>query len=677
MKHFILLSITAICIATLLPAQDDESDALQQTEMRRYASLARVFSKTSAAVQPVDITYYRLNVRIADQSGFIRGDVTALAVVNDSITTISYDLASALTVDSVFFNGSPVPAIRSGETISIPLPKAYSHGDTIMTQIFYHGYPPYTGLGSYSDVVRSDGTRWVYTLSEPYGARDWWPCIDHPNEKADSVDIIVTCKEEYVAASNGKLTDTLTNEDGTKTYTWKHRYPVSTYLIAVTIGKFNTFSDWFKHSASDSMEVVNYVLPDIASTSPSYRANAALTVKMLETFTPLFGPYPFIKEKYGHVQFGWGGGMEHQTLTSLGSNSFSEATIAHELVHQWFGDLITCRTWKDLLLNEGFAQYFEVVWREKQYGMPAYWTRIATRLSSAKSAVGTLYVQDTADVYNLFAGSRVYNKGASVLHMLRHVLGDSIFFAAIKAYASDHALMYGTAATANFHYWCETVSGKDLDWFFNEWVFGEKYPKYSYTHSSVATDSGFLSTVRITQSTGTVNPKYFTMPVDLKFSATNWDTTVTIFNDTIDQTFTIRLSHNATAVQLDPEQWILRDATFNPTGIAEQPAQMPERFVLMQNFPNPFNPETVIRFSVAPAPSPLPLGEGAGEWARERVSLKVYDLLGREVATLVNEQKQPGTYDVRFDGSNLPSGVYIYQVRAGTNVETRRMVLMK
>lgn len=673
MKNFIRLFLTALFIVPLLyPQQDDGSDALQQSEMRRYTNLARALAKTSVAIQPVDIKYYRLKVRIADQSGFIRGDVTAIALVSDSITAVSYDLAAELTVDSVFFNDTPALAVRSGATVTIPLPKKYSHGDTIMTRIFYHGNPPYTGLGSYSDVVRGDGTRWIFTLSEPYGARDWWPCIDHPNEKADSVDIIVMCEDDYVAASNGKLVDTLTNGDGTKTFFWKHRYPVSTYLIAVTIGKFSTFSDWFKHSASDSMEVVNYVLSDIGTASPSYRANAALTVTMLERFTAIFGPYPFLKEKYGHVQFGWGGGMEHQTLTSLGSNSFSEATIAHELVHQWFGDLITCRTWKDLWLNEGFAQYFECVWREKQYGMPAYWSRMSSRLSSAKSAVGTLHVQDTANVNNLFAGSRVYNKGASVLHMLRHVLGDSIFFAAIKAYASDPALMYGTAATANFQFWCETVSGKDLDWFFNEWVFGEKYPKYTYTHSSVSTDSGYLSTVRITQTTGTTNPKYFMMPVDLKFSATNWDTTVTVFNDTIDQTFVIPLSHQATAVALDPELWILRDATFNPTGISQMSSQMPEDFLLMQNYPNPFNPETEIRYRMSEV---------------SHVLLRVFDLLGREVAVLVNEMRSPGTYDVQFsakggsasgrDGGALPSGVYIYQLRAGGRTETRRMVLMK
>lgn len=666
---FRLFCITITFFSFLIAQEDEAFDALQKIETARYASSLRSSYKMLAAPQPVDMKYYKLNLRIADQLGFLRGDVSALGIVRDSISSITYDLDFELTVDSAFIGSIPTQTQRNGSTVTIMLPETYHQLDTVKTQLFYHGTPRYTGLGSYSDVVRSDGTRWTYTLSEPYGSRDWWPCIDHPNDKADSVDIIVTCGDQNTAASNGRLTDTLTLGDGTKRFTWKHRYPVSTYLIAITIGKFNTFSDWFKYSPTDSMEVINYVLPDLGLTNPSYRTYAGYTVSMLDTFTTIFGPYPFIKEKYGHVQFGWGGGMEHQTLTSLGASGFNEGTIAHELVHQWFGDLITCRTWSDLWLNEGFAQYFEAVWREKKYGIASYASRMASRLTSAKTATGTLFVKDTANVNNLFASSRVYNKGASVLHMLRHVLGDSIFFAAIKAYANDPKLMYGTAATANFQYWCETVSGRDLDWFFNQWIFGEKYPKYTYSHSSQTTAGGSISTVRISQLTGTTNPTFFIMPIDLKFSATGWDTTVTVFNDSAVQLFTIPLSHVPSTISLDPNQWILRDVTFNPVGITvPEQSRTPLQFALMQNYPNPFNPVTRIAYSV-------PANESAG---RVRHTLiKVYDMLGREVATLVDEMKAPGSYEVQFDAGALAEGVYYYTLVTEGYTAVRKMVLCK
>jgi aminopeptidase N len=658
---FRLVTVVSLFTASVIAQESEEMEALYKTEARRYNALISRLSGTSAATEQIDVKYYKLNIRIADQKGFVRGDVFAKVFVNaDTINSITYDLMSALTVDSAFVDGVKTTVTAAAKSIAIALPAQRFHGDTVTTQVYYRGNPPYTGLGSYSDVNASDQTRWIYTLSEPYGARDWWPCVDHPTDKADSMDIWITCHQSLTGVTSGKLVETVQNGDNTKTYKWKHRYPVATYLIAVTIGNFSSFSDWYKYSGTDSMEVVNYVLSNIGTTSPSYRANAALTISMLQIFKPIFGEYPFINEKYGHVQFGWSGGMEHQTLTSLGSYSFSEATIAHELVHQWFGDMITCRTWPDLWLNEGFAQYFEVVYRERMYGTSAYWSRIATRLSNAKSAVGTLYVQDTANVSNLFAGSRVYNKGASVLHMLRHVLGDSIFFAAIKSYATDPALMYGTAATIDFQTHCETVSGRDLDWFFNQWVYGEKYPKYTYYHGIDSIVNGYISRVRITQTTGTSNPAYFTMPIDLKFTATGWDTTVTVMNNAPDQMFYIPLSRRATSVSLDPEGWILRDVTFNPTTVRQDGS--PYTFELMQNYPNPFNPSTTIRFSIP---------------VTGNVKVTVYDMLGQEVETLTNEARPAGEHEIQWLPKNLSSGMYIFRLEAGSFVQSKKTTLVK
>lgn len=649
MKNHFFPLFSSLFIVFVLHAQDDarEFEALRNAEAQRYQSLLRYLDKASVAKPTVNVKYYRLNIRIADQKNYVRGDITTISIVlEQTLNEVSYDLLNALTVDSAFVDNAKVSSTATTNTISLSLPRTYHAGDTLTTQVYYHGSPPRTGLGSYTDSTRTDGSRWIFTLSEPYGARDWWPCIDHPGDKADSVDIWITCSQNYLAVTNGRLAQTLQNGDGTKTCKWKHRYPIATYLVSVTIGNFNSFSDWYKYTPADSMEVVNYVLPNIATTSPTYRANTALTPRMLQIFSALFGAYPFLKEKYGHAQFGWGGGMEHQTLTSLGSSSFIEATIAHELVHQWFGDMITCRTWPDLWLNEGFAQYFECVYREKQYGMSSYWSRISSRLSSAKNATGTLYVQDSANVNNLFASSRVYNKGASVLHMLRHVLGDSIFFASIKSYASDPKLMYGTASTSDFRAACEITSGRDLGWFFNEWVFGERYPKYSYSYSIAPEAGEFRLTVRIQQTTGTTNPTYFTMPVDLKFQATGWDSTVTVLNNAADQTFQIHLSHKPDTVQFDPEVWILRDVTKLSSVVGD--GQVPQRFELLQNYPNPFNPSTTIRFNIQ---------------SRSLVRLCIYDILGRLAKEISNGEMEAGQYQETWD-ADLPSGLYFYRLEA-------------
>jgi aminopeptidase N len=669
MKQISLLC--AVVFGALLPlhAQVPGSgfDSLQHREMNRYTTLARVM-RTAADIHPgIDVKYYRLNIRVADQINFLSGDVVALSAVTDTVlAAIQFNLTNTMLVDSVLVDGTRADVSADASSIRITPPKAYHKGDLISTDVFYHGNPANNGFGSYTDVVRTDGSRWIYTLSEPYGARDWWPCVDHPDDKADSADIWITCARGMIAVSNGKLIDSLQNSDGTRTFKWKERYPIASYLIAATIANFNTFSDWYKYAPTDSMEVVNYVLPNIATTSPAYRANTALVPRMLAIYSSLFGQYPFVREKYGHVEFGWGGGMEHQTLTSLGQGAFTEGTIAHELAHQWFGDMITCRTWGDLWLNEGFAEYFETVYREKNYGRAAYFADIMNQAGGAKLSPGTLYVQDTTNVSNLFNTYRVYNKGAWVLHMLRHCVGDSLFFASIRAYANNPSLMYGTASTSDLRDAFERTTGRDLGWFFSEWVYGEKSPVYTCQYYPTQRGPGVVTTLNLSQTTGTTNPAYFTMPIDIRFASSDWDTTVTVFNNAQYQTFEIPMTHWPDTVQLDPNNWILMNETVKEIVVNVEHGEEPQTFFLAQNYPNPLNPATMIKFGVA---------------EKSWVSIKVYDLLGRETVTLFEGDKAAGTYSLPLDASRFSSGVYLYRMTArhGGSLysETKRLVVLK
>ncbi|HLP16195.1 MAG TPA: M1 family aminopeptidase [Bacteroidota bacterium] len=650
----------------LRSAQTESFTEHVRAEMERYRVRAQLLARARLYVPIADVKYYRLNLRIADQKNFLSGDVTTLARVTDaSATQITYDLNNTMKVDSAFVDGVRAQFSQNQSTLQITLVRPYNAGDLVTTRVYYRGNPAYTGLGSYADAVSAEGSRWVYTLSEPYGARDWWPCIDHPSDKADSADIVLTCAQTLTPVSNGMLADTVRNTDSTKTYTWKERYPISTYLIAATIGNFTKVSDWYKYAPTDSMEVTSYVLPTIAQSSPQYRQNLALVPRMLEVYSSMFGQYPFIKEKYGQVEFGWGGGMEHQTLTSLGSRAFTEGTIAHELAHQWFGDMITCRTWGDLWLNEGFAQYCEALWRERQYGAAAYASVMASRINDAKNAQGTLFVKDTGDVNNLFNYTRVYQKGSWVLHMLRHAVGDSMFFASMRAYAHDPSVQYGTASTADVRRVFEQTTGKDLAWFFNEWVFGESYPRYVCTLSSAAEGQTYRAQVRIQQTTGTINPAFFTMPVDLKFFSGSWDTTLTITTNAQDQTAQFVLSHKPDSLQFDPQNWILRDVTRANTSVAGVEG-VPLDFSLSQNFPNPFNPSTVVSFSVP---------------RQSRVSIRIYDITGREVAVLTEGERPAGFYHLPLTMPHGASGVYLCRMTAvhtaGVFSETRKLLLLR
>jgi len=553
----ILNGLMLFLIFSQAAGQDNKSgardEAFRKGELMRYQSGLQRRTADIAAEDRIDVKYYKLDIKITTTPQYLRGTVLMKAVSRqNNLGSITLDLMNAMTVDSVRVGGTKTTAVQHASDFDITLDRIYNSGELMTVEVFYRGKPGSSGFGSFT-FASHQSTPWVWSLSEPYGAKDWWPCKDHPADKADSVDIFITCDSAYRVGSNGKLVSATYNGNGTVTYFWQERYPIATYLVSVAITNYAQFTNWFKYSPTDSMPVLNYVLPEDLSYAQAY---LPYTIGMLRIYSNLFGLYPFVNEKYGHSEFGWGGGMEHQTMTSL--TSFGEGLVAHELAHQWFGDMITCRTWPDIWLNEGFATYCEALYQEGQYGTAAYLNDMYYIMSGARSAVGTIHVQDTSNVGTLFDGYLVYDKGATVLHMLRHVLGDTMFFHAMHAYAGNPALRYGTASTDDFKAACEAVSGKTLDYFFNEWIYGENYPHYAYGLSSRAAASGYTVDIQLVQASGPVNPPFFTMPVDLKLLAADWDTTVTVFNDSLAQVFTFNLSHNPTAMEVDPDNWILK-----------------------------------------------------------------------------------------------------------------------
>ncbi|MCB0742751.1 MAG: T9SS type A sorting domain-containing protein, partial [Ignavibacteriae bacterium] len=399
------------------------------------------------------------------------------------------------------------------------------------------------------------------------------------------------------------------------------------------------------------------------------KLNLDKTTQMLQVFSNLFGPYPFLTEKYGHAEFGWGGGMEHQTISSMGS--FGESIVAHELAHQWFGDKITCKDWQNIWLNEGFATYSEALFVEAAYGKVAYHNYIQNEMGSsdkwwtAKGAVGSIYVQNINSIGEIFNGARSYSKGATVLHMLRKVIGDENFFNSLKTYLASPSLAYNVATTEDFKNVCEAVSQMDLDYFFNEWIYGENYPNYSYNWGFKDLGNNQFSIQLNLNQRQNSNPTFFTMPIDIRVNTTLGDTTLPIFNDQQIQNFDFIVLGQPNSLEVDPEIWILRDVVNTTTSVNEN--NLTEQFQLYQNYPNPFNPSTIIKFTI---PS------SANDKLRT-VLLKVYDVLGNEITTLVNEIKSPGNYEVQFDASNLSNGVYYYKLSTGNFVQVKKMMLLK
>ncbi len=607
----------------------------------------------------INITYYGLNLNITYSPNYLKGIATINAKSTENgLTNFFLDLQDTMHVDSVLLNSSQIYFKHSLAKLEIALPRSYNIGEQFSVVIYYQGIPGSSGFGSFEFSSHNNAPA-IWSLSEPYGASDWFPCKDTPADKADSSDVWVTCSNSLTAASNGTLQAVVDNGDGTHTFKWKNIYPIAQYLISIAISNYTVYTTYYHYAPSDSMPIVFYIYPEDYNIAKPYLDKVA---NMIAIFSKFYGPYPFLKEKYGEAQFGWGGGMEHQTMTSLGG--FDEDLEAHELAHQWYGDKITCADWQDIWLNEGFASFSEAVYFGAVSGLNSYNLMMNSFMDNAKNAVGSIYVQNISNVNSIFDYDRSYAKGAVVLHMLKGIMGDSLFYQLMKTYASDPKVAYGAATTANFEADAEKVYGSSLSYFFNEWIYGENYPHYSVSWNyNFISNNIYSVNLNLSQTTNT-NPAFFTMPIQIQVKTSAGDTLVTIFNNRQNQLISFNVKGTPQYINFDPNNLILKDISI----IDSIDLTKPQTFTLYQNYPNPFNPSTTINYSIP-----------VNSKGFIQVKLIVYDELGNIVARLVDKAEPAGTYSVKFPPGNkhLASGVYYYQIIAGDNIQTKNMVLLK
>ncbi len=644
LKHIIVFSF--LFFGILYPQTDKPTEFCSKA--KGADRMLKLQSTLTENQEKIDITYYRIDLDIDFDENEINGSVQINGTVGmDQPDSIELDFTIAMNVDSVFLNGQLTNNfVHANNLIKVAAPdEIIPEGYEFQLTVYYHGTPPTTGFGSFT-FGEHNNVDHVWTLSEPYGARNWWPCKDDPSDKADSVDIIITVPENQIVASNGKLISETDLPNLKKEYYWKESYPISTYLVSLAIYPYTVWQDYYVSTTGDSMPIEFYVYPNHYN---AVQTNYLKTKDMITLFAQKFGEYPFINEKYGHAEFGWGGGMEHQTLTSLGG--YSEGLIAHELAHQWWGDLITCASFHHIWLNEGFATYGGALWKEHTGGTQAYKSYMANH---AYYGPGSIYVENPVSVSDIFNGGLSYNKASWVLHMLRHVVGDSVFFEILHSYASNDSLAYAAATTEDFQAVCEDVSGLDLNDFFQQWIYGENYPQYSVSWVPDATD-GYI--IYINQ----LQPRdYFHMPIDLHITGPDLDTLIVVDNSEPSQSYYFGGFETVIdQITLDPDNWILKEVDY--VSIAEE-NNLPQRISLLPVYPNPFNPSTTIRFNVG---------------ARHASQLRIYDINGRLVETLIDEFLSSGEHEITWNANNLSSGIYFVQLQSGEVVETQKIILLK
>jgi aminopeptidase N len=486
-----------------------------------------------------DVQHYDLSLMLNPSTQILSGtNVVTAAVTGAAIGTLDLDLDSGMTVTACTAGGTATTWSHGAGLLTVTLDHSYNPGEIVTVTVSYTGNP---GGGAFGwDTHLSQPMIW--TLSEPFGAREWWPCKDLNTDKAETMDIRVTVPSNLIVASNGSLESNVDNGNGTRTFHWHSSYPIVPYLVSLAIHSYAVNSDWYTPMAGgDPMEVRFYVYPDDVGNAAE---NNAKVVGMIEAFAPLYGEYPFVSEKYGHAQFPWGGGMEHQTCTSMGG--WWESVIAHELSHQWWGDMVTCADFGHIWLNEGFASWSEAVYYESLGGPEAYRQYMD---GMAYFGPGTVFVENPLSD-NIFDGNLSYDKGAWLVHMLRGVLGDEDFFAGLAAYRALYE--GGSATTEQLRDVLEGVSGRDLDTFMEQWVYGEYFPVYRM--SWLANPGGVQVQIEQVQT----NTGLFAMPIQLRVTTDQGSTDFVVENALASESYQLAVAGTVERVELDPDRWILR-----------------------------------------------------------------------------------------------------------------------
>jgi len=497
-----------------------------------------------------DVTHYLLDIEFDERDRTLAGSVTVTATsLVPGLQNVVLDLVYPLAVSSVTQAGAPLTFTHANSLVDIALDRPYDTGESFEIVVAYAGFPQSTGLGSFGWNKYSGlgGTGMAWSLSEPEGARSWWPCKDRPADKA-LVEEWYTVSRKWIATGNGKLIESV-RMGNRQQFKWRSTRPLATYLVSIAATEYKTFSDTYIGLDGTPMPVDYYVYKeDLGPAQESFNR----TVEMIEFYADLFGEYPFLEDKYGMSAFPFGGAMEHTTNTSYGYSLIDgthryDFIIAHELAHQWWGDAVSPEIWADIWLNEGFATHSEALWSEGVNGPQAYRDYMSSLWRSSFS--GTLY-----NPSNLF-GSTSYNKGAWVQHMIRGVVGDGAFFQGMRDWYAGHR--DSTGNTEQYRATQEASFGATLDWFFAQWVYGTGRPSYQWGWTTADLGDGTYRTwVRVHQTqSGTTT---FTMPIRVKVTTASGSEVRTVWNDIDDQDFTLDTSEPPTSLLFDDGNWILK-----------------------------------------------------------------------------------------------------------------------
>jgi len=601
-----------------------------------------------------DVKHYLLSLDVSNTNTRIAGTAEVLVEAKREMDTLVLELQDGLDVSGIMYSDdladsnypleNTLDYKHQNDAIFIQLDRVRQPGELFRLKIDYEGDAG-RGRGFFAGISnrRDDdyGFDVTYTLSEPHNARDWFPVKQVLEDKIDSLTFRLICDKDLLAGSNGLLVK-VEEEGGKHVLTWKTSYPMAYYLLSFAVAEYMDYSFYAPLSGEgDSVLVQNY-LYNTEDVLTDWQDQIDKTGPMITLFSKLLTDYPFAEEKYGHAMAPMGGGMEHQTMTSI--HNFRFTLVAHELAHQWFGDYITCGNWQDIWINEGFASYMEYVATEYLRDQEAAddWMEHAMSIALGETE-GSVYVpaEDVEDVYRLFSYALSYKKGAVLLHMIRFVLDDdALFFEVLRSYLDRY--QNGLATGADFQAILEEVSGKDFSCFFQQWYYGEGYPIFKLFWEQQG-DSLMLTS----EQTGSAPDvtALFQLPFELDIILSGGEKQrVRLEQESSEDQFVVVVDGLVEGIVFDPDMHLLKTATVSQ----KQPEGEPFRYG-----PNPVTNELVIQF-----PNTAVIDE-----------VRITSFSGQEIFK-VTGAGNPLTLDL----SNFADGAYLLELSSASETYIQRIV---
>lgn len=611
---------------------------------------------TNPLLRDYDVKFYGLDISAGDRSDHIQGNVTMLAQVrNNPLSNLVVELHNGLVVERVLVNEEEKQFSHVGDEINISLGIPLDTGAMVISQIYYGGQ---TGRGMVTETDEEWDIPVTYTSSEPFFSKDWFPCKMDLEDKADSVHVFVTTDYGQKAVSNGILTGTSYFPNGKVRHEWKSNYPIAFYLISIAVAEYLEYNIEARPAGFSNPIFIQNFLYNRTGCLETYRDQINVTIPIMELFCDLFDSYPFREEKYGHYLWPRGGGMEHQTMTGMGNFEFY--LVAHELGHSWFGNYVTCASWQDIWINEGFATYAGYLATENLGPQYADAERAYRFDRARREPDGTVYVpaEEADDPSRIFNGNLSYSKGMALVHMIRFELqDDEVFFRTLRNFIARYA--NNVATGMDFREVLEETSGMDFTDFFNQWYFGAGYPIYQVNWQQ-QDQTVILESNQTTTSTRTT---LFKMPMEYKLFYPGGDSTVRVYQSTNEQTFYIDENRPVDSIQIDPGNEVL----IGVAGVGEiitQKKSSSERFSLL---PNPNNGSFTFKLVDG-------LEEEWSEKTLEDIKVDIYNVRGQQI------------YSRRYDGclpymtyavgtEDLARGIYFVRFAYSSGFEVKKIIV--